>query len=158
MLVEVFYWRRIIVHSMMSLTSSLLSIYIVVLNISRSCNGLSSPKWSHNIVVLCNGNEAFHNKTEPLKDANIMFNLTYLNGKNDSLTFYKTGTTLNDFIEKYDVSLFIYDNRHFAGYSLIDILAGHLEIPVIKWFNDGLNLFPQVNQCNYTSIKLNNSS
>ena len=76
-----------------------------------------------------------------------MLNLTYLNG-----TFYKTATNLYDLIEKYGVSLIISDNRHF-GYGSIDILAGYLGIPVIKWFNDGLNLLPQVSKYTFCKIK-----
>ena len=125
----------------MASTFSLLFIYSVVLHLLR---GLSSPpKWSHNIAVLCSGNEAFQNKTKQLEDADIIFNITYLNGKNDSLTFYKTAKTLFDFVEKYGVSLIISDNSYFA-FSSIDNLAGHRVIPVIKWYNHGLNLFSQV--------------
>ena len=104
---------------------------------------MSSTKLSHNIVVLCSGVEAFYNRTWSLEDSGIMLNFTYLNGKNDSLSFYKTSTTLYDFIEKFGVSLIISDNRHFA-YGSIDILAGSLGIPVINWFNKGLNPLPQV--------------
>ena len=118
-------------------------IHIFVLHLTRSCCGLSSTKLSHNIVVLGSGVEAFYNKTWSLEDRGIMFNFTYLNGKNDSLSFYKTSTTLHDFIEKYGVSLIISENRHLT-YGSIDILAGHLGIPVIKWFNKGLKPLPQV--------------
>ena len=100
-------------------------IHIFVLHLTRSCCGLSSTKLSHNIVVLGSGVEAFYNKTWSLEDRGIMFNFTYLNGKNDSLSFYKTSTTLHDFIEKYGVSLIISENRHLT-YGSIDILAGHL--------------------------------
>ena len=129
---------------MMASTFSLLFSYSVVLHLLRRCNGLFlPPKWSHNIAVLCSGNEAFHIKTKQLEDVNIIFNIAYLNGKNDSLSFYKTAKTLFDSIEKYGVSLIISDNRHFA-FSSIDNLAGHRGIPVIKWHSHGLNLFPQV--------------
>ena len=127
----------------MASTFCIVFIHIFVLHLTRSCCGLTSTKLSHNIVVLHNGVEAFYNKTWSLKDSGIMLNFTYLNGKNDSLSLYKTSTTLYDFIEKYGVSLIVSDNL----YGFIDILAGARGIPVIKWFNDGLNPFSQVSNC-----------
>ena len=118
-------------------------IHIFVFHLTRSCCGLSSTKLSHNIVVLGSGVEAFYNKTWSLEDSGIMFNFTYLNGKNDSSSLYKTATTLYDFIHKHGVSLIVSDNRNFSN-GLIDILAEDRRIPVIKWFNDGLNPLPQV--------------
>ena len=121
----------------------ILFIYIFLFHLRRDCSGFSSTNVIHNIAVLRSGKGVYNNKTCSQQDTDIMVNLTYLNGTNDSLTFYKTATYLYDVIEKHGVSLIISDNRHFR-YGSIDILAGYLGIPVIKWFNDGLNSLPQV--------------
>ena len=127
----------------MASTFSILIIHIFILHLTRSCSGLSSTKLSHNIAILHSGEEDLYNKTWSLEDTRIMFNFTYLNGKNNSLVLYKTATTLYDFIDKHGVSLIVSDNRNFST-GLIDILAKDREIPVIKWFNDGLNPLRQV--------------
>ena len=131
---------------------SILSIYIFLLYLRNGCSGLSSTNLIHNIAVLRSGKVAFNNKTWSQQDIDIMLNITYLNGTNDSLTFYKTASNLYDLIEKYGVSLIISDNRHFR-YGSIDILAGYLGIPVIKWFNDGLSSLPQVSKYTFYKIK-----
>ena len=127
----------------MASTFSILFIHIFILHLTKSCSGLSSTKLSHNIAVLCSREEDLYNETWSLDDTGIMFNFTYLNGKNDSSSLYKTATTLYDFIHKHGVSLIVSDNRNFSN-GLIDILAEDRRIPVIKWFNDGLNPLPQV--------------
>ena len=140
----------------MASTFSIPFIHIFIIHLTRSCSGLSSTKLSHNIAILCSREDHLYNKTWSLEDTGITFNITYLNGKNDSLSLYKTATTLYNFIDKHGVSLIVSDNRNFSN-GLIDILAEDRGIPVIKWFNDGLNPLPQVSNCCTLYTKLNNS-